>query len=120
MDASINICRNIIKSCVSFRGRINRSQYWLFVLTALIVIAIAARFTVHIPELNLWQIFVVLLLLPYISATVKRLHDIGKSGYWFLSVLVPIFGWIYLFVLCVENGKEGKNRYGEEEDWSII
>ena len=120
MDASINICRNVIKNCIHFHGRINRRQYWTFLLVMLIIMAVLSWFSVRIPHLYLWQPFAALMLLPYISATVKRLHDIGKSGYWVLSLAVPVFGWIYLFVLSIENGKEDANFYGEEQDWSII
>ena len=120
MDATINICRNVIKRSTSFRGRIDRTQYWLFVLCDLILIAVGAWFTMKIPNLCLWQIIALVMLLPYVSATVKRLHDINKSGYWFLCVLVPVFGWIYLFILCIESGKVEANKYGVDEDWTII
>ena len=85
----------------------------------LVIMAVCAWFTNKIPSLPLWQIFAILMLLPYVSATAKRLHDIDKSGFWFLSILVPVFGWIYLFVLTIENGEDSTNRYGYPQNWAV-
>ena len=119
MAAGINIFINVLKKSFSFSGRIDRRQYWLFILLMLVIMAVCAWFTNKIPSLPLWQIFAILMLLPYVSATAKRLHDIDKSGFWFLSILVPVFGWIYLFVLTIENGEDSTNRYGYPQDWAV-
>ena len=120
MDAGINIFRNVLKKSFCFSGRINRRQYWLFLLLMLILMAVCAWFTQKIPQIPLWQILGLLMLIPYVSSTIKRLHDINKSGLWFLSIFVPVFGWVYLFILTIENGSEMANKYGCSEDWSII
>ena len=73
MDAGINIFRNVLKKSFSFSGRIDRRQYWLFILLMLVIMAVCAWFTNKIPSLPLWQIFAILMLLPYVSATAKRL-----------------------------------------------
>lgn len=119
MDAGINIFRNVLKKSFCFSGRIDRRQYWLFLLLLLVIMAVCVWFTSKIPGLPLWQIYGILMLIPYVSSTVKRLHDIGRSGLWLLSIIVPVFGWVYLFVLTIENGKEGENKYGAPEDWSV-
>lgn len=119
MDAGINIFRNVLKKSFRFSGRIDRRQYWIFLLLMLVIMAVCVWFTRKIPALPLWQIFGILMLIPYVSATVKRLHDIGKSGLWFLSIVIPVFGWIYLFVLTIENGQETENKYGYPEDWTV-
>lgn len=120
MDEIINIFRNVIKKSASFRGRINRRQYWLFLFTTLLIAAITIWFTEKIPVLHLIEVYGILMILPYISSTVKRLHDVNKSGWWFLCFFVPVFGWIYLFILTIENGKETGNNYGDSQDWSNI
>ena len=119
MDAGINIFRNVLKKSFCFSGRIDRRQYWIFLLLMLVIMAVCVWFTRKIPGLPLWQIFGILMLIPYVSATVKRLHDIGKNGLWFLSIMIPVFGWIYLFVLTIENGREAENKYGYPEDWTV-
>ena len=120
MDGMINIYRNVITRCTSFSGRINRRQYWIFLVAMLLIMMVTIWFTDKMPALHLYQIYGLLMILPYVSSTVKRLHDIGKRGWWMLSILVPIFGWIYLFVLTIEDGKESDNKYGKPEDWSIL
>lgn len=119
MDGSINIFMNIMRETFSFKGRINRRQYWLFLLVLFLIFFVLAWFTQKLGGIPLWQIYAVVMILPYISASVKRLHDVNKSGLWIISILVPIFGLIYLFVLTIENGFEGKNGYGVCEDWSL-
>lgn len=120
MDEVINIFRNVIKKSSSFEGRIDRHQYWLFLLTMLSIAAIALWFTEKIPALHLFGVYSVLMILPYISSTVKRLHDVNKSGWWLLCLFIPVLGWIYLFILTIENGKETMNKYGDSQEWSEI
>lgn len=51
-------------------------------------------------------------LVPSIAVSARRLHDIGKSGWWQLIVLVPIIGGIYLLVLVCTDSNAGDNKYG--------
>jgi uncharacterized membrane protein YhaH (DUF805 family) len=54
----------------------------------------------------------IVLLLPAITVTVRRLHDIGKSAWALLWILVPIIGWILLIVYAVRPGEQRMNQYG--------
>jgi uncharacterized membrane protein YhaH (DUF805 family) len=49
---------------------------------------------------------------PGVAVTVRRLHDIGRSGWWILIGLVPIIGSITLVVFAATNGNVGTNGYG--------
>ncbi|MFN3568205.1 MAG: DUF805 domain-containing protein [Caldimicrobium sp.] len=51
-------------------------------------------------------------LLPYLAVTVRRLHDVGKSGWWILISLVPFIGLIWLLVLLCTDSQPGENKYG--------
>ena len=54
-----------------------------------------------------------LILYVFITATVKRLHDTDRSGWWALMGFVPVIGWIYFIVVCgFFKGTVGENRYG--------
>jgi uncharacterized membrane protein YhaH (DUF805 family) len=53
-------------------------------------------------------------ILPVLSATVRRLHDTGRSGWWYWIVLVPFVGWIVLLVFLVLEGEAGENKYGPD------
>jgi|TARA_B110000902_G_scaffold235961_1_gene281690 uncharacterized membrane protein YhaH (DUF805 family) len=66
------------------------------------------------PNLFDWLYLIVNLLLsiPLLSALVRRIHDVGKSGWWLLIVLVPILGAIYLLYLFQKDGEAAINRFG--------
>ena len=52
------------------------------------------------------------LLLPFMAVTARRLHDVNRSGWMALLWFVPIVGWAYLLVLLAQPGDEGTNEYG--------
>ncbi len=52
--------------------------------------------------------------LPSLSVVVRRLHDVGKSGWFYLIILIPFVGAIWMLVLLVSNGDVGENKYGAD------
>lgn len=96
----------------TFAGRARRTEYWYFaLLNTIATIALAIAFgDESAPSL----IFSLVLLLPNIAVGTRRLHDIGRSGWWQLIWLVPIIGWIVLTVFFATNGQSGDNRYGPD------
>ncbi len=56
----------------------------------------------------------VVMLLPTIAVTVRRLHDIGKSGWWYVYGLVPLLGWFTMPVWLCRKGTGGGNRFGAD------
>ena len=100
--------------CFSINGRINRKQYWTYVLVAATMLVIdfaviattEATFILGLPVL-LFIIF------ANIAVTVKRLHDTNRSGWYVLVVLIPMIGAIGLISWCgIARGDERENRYG--------
>ena len=103
----MNYYIKVLQNYATFSGRARRKEYWMFVLFNVIV-AFAFGFVcglIGIPEIaNLYTLAV---LLPSIAVGVRRMHDVGKSG-WFL--LIPI----YNFILAVTEGEKGENQYGAD------
>ena len=108
-----------------FDGRATRSEYWYFILFYFIIsfIVILLDILVVNPMLGatpkqaqqggLLQIILALaLLIPSIAVGVRRLHDIGKSGWWILVGLVPIIGALLLIYFYVLDSQVGENQYG--------
>jgi uncharacterized membrane protein YhaH (DUF805 family) len=104
-------------------GRTSRSQYWTFQIIALLG-SIAALFAdVGAIRLGFEQahfglivtFFGILNVIPAITATVRRLHDIGKSGFWYLLCFVPLGGLVVLFWMF-RRGDDGDNDYGSPND----
>ena len=64
--------------------------------------------------LIIWVAPQILLFLPYLGVSIRRLHDTDRSGWWFLIVLVPLIGPIWFLVLTFLDGTIGDNRFGPD------
>jgi len=99
-----------VKTCFAkfadFSGRATRSEYWWFVL-AYFILALVTGF---IHE-YLYFLVVLVFLVPMISAGVRRLHDIGKTGWLLLLGLIPIVGLVLIYFM-VQPTQPESNPYG--------
>ena len=95
------------KNYTNFKGRSRRSEYWW---VWLFCTAVSAVLGALLPEVaGLWSLVV---LIPNISLAVRRLHDIGKSGWWYLILLVPIAGPIILLIWACKDSAPDANQWG--------
>lgn len=85
-----------------FSGRARRSEYWWFVLLNIILTCI--------PYVGF--IWMLAALIPGLAVAVRRLHDLGKSGWFLLLGLIPLVGGILLIVWFCQDGDSNKNEYG--------
>jgi uncharacterized membrane protein YhaH (DUF805 family) len=97
-----------------FKGRAGRTEFWNYV-----VVYVACFIALYVVETLLdtailLPIFELGLLLPSLAIGARRLHDIGKSGWWQLLHLVFIAGTIVLIYWFVQDGQKGANAYGSE------
>lgn len=102
----------VLKKFKDFKGRAGRSEYWSFTLIGLgiqIVLMFIGKL-IDFPYLS--SIFSVFIILPNIAVSVRRLHDVGKSGWMLLINLIPIIGFIWLLVLMLRKSDVGDNKYG--------
>ena len=113
-----------IQRYAEFEGRSTRTEYWLFVLAFYIGdIALSLVGQMLAGENGadaLSAIFVLATLLPSITVTVRRLHDTGRSGFNMLWALLPIIGWLILFVYTVMPSDPGVNEYGAPDDGASV
>ena len=109
------------KNWNKFNGRANRSEYWYFVLFYFLIVIILyyvdISFLGYNPmnptSLGVTQIiFNLLVLIPSLSVTVRRLHDINKSGWNMLWNLLPIIGTCYIIYLNILKGGIEDNSFG--------
>lgn len=100
-----------------FSGRASRSEFWYWVLFNIlggIVIGFFDAFILRMPQLRpLGIIFSLTMIIPNISVTIRRLHDINRSGWWQLLSFIPIIGWIFLIKWDCTKGDENTNRFGD-------
>lgn len=98
---------------VDFAGRSSRSEFWFWVLFAFIAQIVAGIIDAIVLGMGILGGLVALaLLLPGLAVSVRRLHDIGRTGWWVLIGLVPVVGLIVLIVFYVKPGQPGPNRFG--------
>ena len=94
-----------------FEGRTTRKQFWMFQLMYVIVAVIIAVIDGVLQLGFLGPLLSLALLLPNLGIAARRLHDIGKSGWWQLIGLIPVIGWIIMIVwLVTDSGPD--NEYG--------
>ncbi len=100
----------ILKNYVNFEGRATRAEFWWFFLFNFIVGAILGCLGKAGAWLSgAWSIAI---LLPQLGLGVRRLHDIGKSGWYWLIALIPIVGWIIVIIWFAKEGDPNENQYG--------
>ena len=106
------------KNSFSLSGRASRSEYWFWVLGGVVFqltmfIGSLVFIVMEMPILPGLMMIAPLLLVPgSITLVIRRLHDLGMSGWMWLVALVPILGTIYLIYLFVQEGDMGENAYG--------
>lgn len=116
---------------VSWKGRASRSEFWYFVLfymssaiVALIIdVTLGTSYTYLNPSTEttsslyygyIYTLTALILFLPYLSVTVRRLHDKDRSGWYYWILLIPIVGFILFIVSLASRGTAGDNKYGSD------
>ncbi|MDE0966921.1 MAG: DUF805 domain-containing protein [Flavobacteriaceae bacterium] len=122
----LNVIQN---NYANFSGRARRSEYWYFTLFYTIMLFLAmfldsllgTTFNMEMMgqsvDLGYGWIYVavgILHFVPSLAVCVRRLHDVGKSGWFYLIILIPIIGFFWILFLFCKNGNEGDNNYGAD------
>ncbi|GHB22862.1 aminopeptidase [Pseudovibrio japonicus] len=103
-----------------FYGRAPRSEYWWWALFSILMSALATSIDIFLFELIFGAIplygqqipsplataVAIVLLLPGLAVSVRRLHDVNYSGYWLFLWLVPVIGWLFLLYLHLRPSEE--------------
>jgi uncharacterized membrane protein YhaH (DUF805 family) len=109
----------VLKKYAVFSGRARRSEYWYYTLFYLIFLIVAMVLDkvlgTNIEPMPYGAFYILLALgmfIPSLAVGVRRLHDIGKSGWMFFISFIPVIGAIWLIVLFFKEGTAGENEYG--------
>jgi len=106
-----------------FDGRARRKEFWYFQLAvvavyiAVIIVAVilgAISSTLGAIIYGLFGIAMLAIIIPSIGLTIRRLHDVDKSGWFILVSLIPLVGGLYLLYLLITEGTVGQNQYGPD------
>ena len=102
----------VLKKYAVFSGRASRQEFWMFVLFNFIIAVVLGLVSSLLGGRGVLQnLYGLAVLVPTIAVSVRRLHDTGRSGKWFLLALIPIVGLI-LIAYYVQDSAEGQNEYG--------
>ena len=99
----------------TFSGRARRSEYWYFQLfnfLTTILIGAIAFFSFKESAVFIILLYGLVVMLPSLALVVRRLHDIGKSGWYYFVSFIPIVGSIWILVLLATDSQYGPNEYG--------
>ena len=99
------------RNLVTFHGRASRSAFWWFFLGAIIIDVIGALIGRSAHAIVIQYIVSVVVALGTLSVSVRRLHDTGRTGFWWLIGFIPIIGTITLIVFYCLAGTPGPNKY---------
>jgi uncharacterized membrane protein YhaH (DUF805 family) len=103
-----------LKKYADFTGRASKTEYWMFILfyTVIYIALVAIDYATGMGVLSL--IYSLALLVPSVSVATRRLHDIDRSGWWQLIVLIPLIGIIVILVFMAQDSDPETNQYGEK------
>lgn len=108
------------KEYANFNGRARRREYWGFTLFWYIIyIVVYAAILLSAGDMKLMTgaailgiLFCLATIIPSLAVSVRRLHDVGKSGWFILISLIPIIGPIWLLVEFCTDSEPFENKYG--------
>lgn len=107
----------VLKKYAEFNGRSSRTEFWMYTLFNIIISVVLQVLIAALPDMAMIFTGVLLVyalgtLIPSLAVAVRRLHDIGKSGWAILFGLIPVIGGIILIVFYVKESQPGTNQFG--------
>ena len=120
-----------VNQYADFRGRARRKEYWMFILWNIVIASALGAFMMvtmafdeyadstlsSIPlgiSFFLYILYALFIFIPSLAVCVRRLHDIGKSGWWLLIDVIPVIGPIILLVWYCTEGQRCENEWGPD------
>ncbi|WLH53694.1 DUF805 domain-containing protein [Pseudomonas tolaasii] len=114
----MNWCFRALKNYAKFSGRANRKEYWLFAFVDIVLTygsmvaagwaGVAYSRWFYIPL----GIYTVLMIIPRIAVTFRRLHDVNMTGAYVLWYALPLVGLVMVTIKLLTKGDQGENKYG--------
>jgi uncharacterized membrane protein YhaH (DUF805 family) len=116
---TMNWYLHALRNYANFSGRARRQEFWMFVLFNILftvgamvldnALGIADPMTMYGP---IYLLYALAVFVPGLAVSVRRLHDVGRSGWFLFIALLPIIGWIWLLVLYLTEGQPMLNKWG--------
>ncbi|MCL4126764.1 UNVERIFIED_CONTAM: hypothetical protein GTU68_062305 [Idotea baltica] len=104
----------VLKKYILFTGRSHREEFWTFFLVNIIISAIISTLGYLLGDHNGFAtlIYNLMVFIPSIGVSVRRLHDTNHSGWWLLISLIPVVGTIVLLIFFLKKSDPTENSFG--------
>ena len=101
------------KRWLDFSGRSRRREFWTAILyNTILSVLLALVDSLILGFFLTYMVFLLACLIPGLALNIRRLHDIGRSGWWCLIMLVPVIGAILYLIMLFKDSYPGTNRFG--------
>ncbi|MCD2453615.1 DUF805 domain-containing protein [Methylicorpusculum oleiharenae] len=108
-----------------FKGRATRSEYWYFTLFNILAVGLFGLIDQLMGTFNfdagygpLSAIYTLAMILPGLGVSIRRLHDTGRSAWWFLITAIPVLGLLVFFYFAFLDSDPDSNDYGLSPKWN--
>lgn len=134
----VTAIKSAFHNYLNFNGRASRAEFWWFMAFALVlgnIIMVLEGVVFHSGELPeagplfavgvsifmgpIASAYTLLMIIPWLSVSARRLHDVGRSGFWIYFGFVPPFGWLFMMIWLMREGEAGGNSYGEAPETQL-
>lgn len=102
-----------------YRGRARRKEYWMFMAFHFTIIFFLSFLLGFMEEFGfefipsfLLGIYLLLSFIPAMAISIRRLHDTGKSGWYYLLSVIPYIGWVVVLIFTVQDSEPMQNKWG--------
>ena len=107
-----------LRHYADFRGRARRKEYWMFFLFMYLIGCILGMGDAYLMKIFdcpplIFLLYFSAMFIPMLAVTVRRLHDINKSGWFLFIVLIPCIGGIILLIWCCTDSFQNENEWGK-------
>lgn len=107
-----------------FKGRATRSEYWYFTLFNILAVGVFGLIDQLLGTFNfdagygpLSAIYTLAMILPGLGVSIRRLHDTGRSGWWFMITAIPVLGLLVFLYFTLLESDPNPNQYGQSPSW---
>lgn len=115
---------NCLQKSFTYSGRASRAEFfhWFVVFTAVpVILRMLDSMGIRVEYgLEICLVNYALLIIPHLAIVSRRLHDINKSGWWQLTILMPILGPLIVLLWMLREGDNGPNRFGHDPFWPEV
>ena len=107
----MNFYLDVWKKFAEFGGRSRRKEFWFFWLINMVLTSVL-KFIPGTVGMIVAGIFGLAILVPSLAVAIRRMHDIGKSGWWICINFIPLIGTIWYIILAAKDSEAGSNKWG--------